>query len=76
MFAFAVLGTLGLTAWPTARHQVLGWLVAYGCLIEVLQSFTPMRQADWHDVVADVVGLLMARVIVAAFSSSVRALRK
>jgi VanZ family protein len=62
-FAFAVLGTLGWTAW-SARPRTLGaCLFVYGCAIEVLQSFTPTRTGDWHDVVADVVGLVLAAVV-------------
>lgn len=76
VFAFFVLGTLGLTAWPGRRPTTLACLFAYGCLIEVLQTFTATRQGDWHDVIADVVGLLMARALIAAFPLSVQARRK
>jgi VanZ family protein len=58
--AFGVLGVLGLTAWPDRRWQVAAWLVAYGCAIELLQMLTATRQADWHDVTADLVGLFAA----------------
>lgn len=75
VFAFLVLGTLGLTAWPERRHTTLIYLLAYGCLIEVLQTFTATRQGDWRDVVADVVGLLMARALL-AIPLSVQARRK
>lgn len=34
-------------------------LLAYGGLIEVLQSFTPDRMAEWGDLLADGVGLLI-----------------
>jgi len=60
VFAFGVLGTLGLTAWPEQRWRVAACLLAYGCAIELLQMLTATRQADWHDVVADVVGLVAA----------------
>ena len=76
VFAFFVLGSLGLTAWPARRHTTLVYLLAYGCLIEVLQTFTATRQGDWRDVVADVVGLLMARALLAAIPLSVQARRK
>lgn len=62
-FAFAVLGILGWTAWPARPRTVGACLFVYGCAIEVLQSFTPTRQGDWHDVVADVVGLLLGAVV-------------
>ena len=38
---------------------LLAGLLAYGALIEVLQSFTPNRSADWRDLVADAVGLAL-----------------
>ncbi|WP_430300188.1 VanZ family protein [Ramlibacter paludis] len=63
VYAFASLGVLGLASWPTRPVRMLAVLLAYGCLIEILQSFTPTRQADWHDVLADSVGLLVAVVI-------------
>jgi VanZ family protein len=68
-FAFSVLGVLGWTAWPDHPRPVGACLFVYGCVIEVLQSFTPTRQGDWRDVVADVVGLLIAAAVVAAIAS-------
>ena len=75
VFAFAVLGTLGWAAWPEQRWKLLACLFAYGCAIEVLQMSTATRQADWHDVVADAVGLFVAAAIrggIAALRSSRR----
>lgn len=63
VFAFAVLGTLGFTAWPQQRWRLAACLLAYGCAIELLQLLTATRQADWHDVMADVVGLFVAAAI-------------
>jgi VanZ family protein len=37
--------------------------LAYGCAIELLQMWTATRHADWHDVIADVVGLWVAAAI-------------
>lgn len=76
VFAFFVLGTLGWAAWPARRNTTLIGLFAYGCLIEVLQSFTATRLGDWHDVVADVAGLLMARALLAAVPLPVHTGRK
>lgn len=64
VLAFAVLGTIGLWAWPRVRARVIAGLLAYGGLIEVLQSLTPSREADWHDFVADAIGVGLAFVIV------------
>jgi VanZ family protein len=59
LLAFSVLSLLGLRAYPNRTLCLLGGLLTYGVLIEVLQSFTPNRSADWHDIAADSVGLLV-----------------
>jgi len=59
LLAFFVLALLGLHAYPGRAMAVLAGLLTYGVLIEVLQSFTPNRSADWQDVVADSVGLVL-----------------
>ncbi|WPH22444.1 VanZ family protein [Variovorax paradoxus] len=56
---FAVLGLLGQWAWPGRTAIVLTALLAYGGLIELLQSFTPDRIAEAADLLADWVGLLL-----------------
>ena len=56
---FAVLGLLGQWAWPGRTAVVLTALLAYGGLIELLQSFTPDRSAEAIDLLADWVGLLV-----------------
>jgi VanZ family protein len=58
--AFAVLAWLGRWSFPGRTGALLGGLLAYGVLIELLQALTPYRDADWHDVVADGVGLVRA----------------
>jgi len=56
---FAVLGLLGQWAWPGRTPVVLTALLAYGGLIELLQSFTPDRTPEAVDLLADWVGLLL-----------------
>ncbi|CAN7219411.1 VanZ family protein [Variovorax paradoxus] len=56
---FAVLGLLGQLAWPGRTAIVLTTLLAYGGLIELLQSLTPDRVAEATDLLADWVGLLL-----------------
>ncbi|MDR6454215.1 VanZ family protein [Variovorax paradoxus] len=56
---FVVLGLLGRWAWPGRTAIVLTALLAYGGLIELLQSFTPDRVAEAADLLADWVGLLL-----------------
>lgn len=59
MLAFAVLAVLGLWGYPGCMARLLMGLLAYGGLIEVLQSFTPDRFAEWADLLADAVGALV-----------------
>lgn len=71
--AFLVLAVLGASAYSGRLLRVLAALLAYGVLIEVLQGMTGYRDAEWLDVVADGVGLLLgwplARRICAALLS-------
>jgi len=58
--AFASLAFSAVWAlWQRPRQWI--WLVlallAYGVFIEIAQSFLPPREADWHDVVADGIGI-------------------
>ncbi len=66
MAGFALLALLGCRAYPAQTPLVLVGLLAYGGLIEVLQSFTGYRRAEWADLLADALGLpvgwLVARV--------------
>lgn len=57
--AFVVLGWLGMRAFPGRTVAVLLGLLGYGGLIEVLQSLTPSRFAEWGDLLADGLGLLL-----------------
>ncbi|NKE64808.1 VanZ family protein [Ramlibacter sp. RBP-2] len=54
---FAVLAVLGLAAYPARTARVLAGLLAFGALIEVLQSLTGYRTAEWLDLLADGAGL-------------------
>jgi VanZ family protein len=42
-------------------------LLAYGALIEVLQSFTPTRSAEWADLLADSAGIALGLLLVATW---------
>ncbi len=57
MAAFALLAVLGCRAYPSHTAVVLAGLLVYGGLIEVLQSFTSYRRAEWADLLADALGL-------------------
>jgi len=55
--AFAVLAVLGLAAYRTRAARMLLGLLAFGALIELLQSLTGYRAAEWLDLVADGAGV-------------------
>jgi VanZ family protein len=61
--AFVVLGVLGAACWPTAALRAWVALAAYGGAIEIAQTFTETRSGDWHDWLADVVGLVVAALV-------------
>jgi VanZ family protein len=58
--AFALLGLIGLRAWPRREHQVFAVLLAYGGLIELFQAILPYRFAELRDLFADAAGLVLA----------------
>lgn len=60
---FAVLACLAYRAWPRRILLSLLGLLGYGALIEVLQSLTPDRMAEWSDLWADGVGLLIGATL-------------
>ena len=75
--AFASLAFSSVWAvWQQPRQW--GWLVAalvgYGIGIEIAQSFLPPREADWHDVVADSVGIALG--LIAAWPITANAARR
>ena len=57
LLAFSVMALLGRRAYPGRTMAVLAGLLAYGALIEILQSFTPNRSAELLDLAADAIGL-------------------
>ena len=59
LLAFGTLTWLALHAFPQRLKSALLGLLAYGALIEILQSFTPTRSAEWLDLCADAVGILL-----------------
>ena len=64
LLAFGTLAVLGCRAFPRRAVAVLCALLAYGGLIELLQSLTPYRSAEWADWLADGLGLLLGKVLV------------
>lgn len=58
--AFGVLGILGLLAYASATQRVLSGLLIFGAVIELAQAATGWRYGDWHDWLADAVGVGVA----------------
>ena len=56
--AFAVLAVQAGLGWPGRLGIACMALVAYGGGIEILQSLTSTRTADWLDLLADAAGVL------------------
>ena len=59
LLAFAVMAWLGCKAFPQRVAYTLLALLAYGALIEILQSLTPTRSAEWLDLFADSLGIVV-----------------
>ena len=59
MLAFSALAVCGALAYPARTCVTVLALFAYGGLIEILQSFTDYRSAEWGDLLADGMGLLV-----------------
>ena len=60
---FAVLALLGLASYPQQGPAVLAVLLAYGGAIELLQSLTDYRTAEWLDWGADSIGLAFGSML-------------
>jgi VanZ family protein len=63
MLGFAVLMLLGRWAYPGRTMFLVCGLLAYGALIELLQSLTADRFAEWEDLLADGLGLFAGWVL-------------
>ena len=59
LLAFGVMTLLGCKAFPQRCVPLLLGLLAYGALIEILQSYTPNRSAEWVDLLADCFGIAL-----------------
>lgn len=63
--AFLTLACVACLALARARWQIALGLLAYGGLIELLQSLTATRTAEWADLLADGVGISLGLGMVA-----------
>lgn len=63
--AFAGLAFWGLLAYQSRTHSILMGLAVFGALMEVLQGIlTTTRQSSFYDWLADIVGLVLAWLLV------------
>ena len=68
ILAFVAMAFLLRLGYGTAYVWVFVWLVGFGGLIEVSQYYTPDRFADYHDVLADMIGIGLGLVLSRAFA--------
>ena len=65
--AFGALAAVAFFGRVGGAVRITVGLLAYGVLIEVLQSYTPTRSAEWGDLLADgagiALGLVFARLV-------------
>lgn len=59
VLAFFVLAILGCRGYSRYIFFAMLGLVFFGGLIEILQSFTSYRSAEWADLAADIAGLVV-----------------
>jgi VanZ family protein len=65
--AFAVLALVAECGWwphPQRSRRVALGLLAYGALIELVQSRIPERSGEWADWLADAIGIALALALV------------
>ena len=68
MAAWFVLTLTGFVLAPRRRLAIPAFALAFGVVIEILQAVTPFgRHADPRDLVADVVGVVLASALWFAF---------
>lgn len=67
---FAVLTTWALLLWPRHTTAVLAGMLAYGAFIEAAQWAAGWRMAEWPDLAADAIGILIAWALVRATRQS------
>ena len=58
--AFVVLTSWALLLWPHAAMRVALRMLAYGACLELAQRAVGWRFAEWADLVADAVGVVVA----------------
>lgn len=65
LLGFAVLTAVGVLGFEPRRRTLLavaGALLLYGAFIEAVQSQLPWRTAEWADLLADGIGVLIGAI--------------
>jgi VanZ family protein len=62
--AFVVLTGGALLLWPVASARVVIGMIAYGAVIELAQWAVGWRFAEWSDLAADTVGVVVSWLLV------------
>jgi VanZ family protein len=73
--AFAVLTWSAHLGWRRRRPTGALTLLGFGALIELVQRFVPGRSCDWHDLLADAVGIALGALALALVERWLRPVR-
>ena len=66
LLAFTTLSFMAWFALPGARRVAMVALLAYGGMIEIVQSFVPSRSAEWADFATDAAGIALGSLLAGA----------
>lgn len=66
LLAFTALSFVAWFAFPGARRVAMAALLAYGGMIEIVQSFIPSRSAEWADFATDAAGIALGSLLARA----------
>jgi VanZ family protein len=58
--AYAAAGLIGLSAFSRRRWTIAALLLSWGILMEIGQSYVPMRSSEAADVLANLTGISLA----------------
>lgn len=67
LLAFGVLALLGRLGFPGRHWLVPSGLLLYGIAIEILQGLTGYRVADYRDLLADLLGIVLGSLVAAGW---------
>lgn len=63
VLGFAILAVLGNLGYRCQELRIAIGLFAFGALIELLQGLSGYRFAEWGDLLADVIGIVLGMVM-------------